>query len=62
MAIDGLQQDLILVKDMGKISCTEEYKYLGVKKMANGKQDKEIKSRINLEKMATHTHTLNRIL
>ena len=45
---------------MGKISYIEEYKYLGVKITASGKQDKEIQSRINLGKMAIST--LNGIL
>ena len=48
MAIGDLQQDLILEEDMGKSSYTEEYKYLGVKIKASGKQDKEIQSRICL--------------
>ena len=42
---------LHLYRGMGKISYTEEYKYLGVKITASGKQDKEIQSRINFGKM-----------
>ena len=61
MAIGDLHQDLILEEDMGKISYTEEYKYLGVKITASRKQDKEIKSRINLGKMAISTLNLSLI-
>ena len=39
MAIGDLHQDLILGEDMGKISYTEEYKYLGMRIMASSKQD-----------------------
>ena len=42
MAIGDLHQDLVLEEDIAKISYTEEYKYLGVKITASGKQDKEI--------------------
>ena len=51
MTIGGLNQDLILQEYMGKISYTEEYKYLRVTITASGKQDKEIQSRINLGKL-----------
>ena len=44
MAIGELHQDLILEADMGKISYREEYKYLGVKNTASGKQDNEIQN------------------
>ena len=51
MTIGDLHQDLILEEDVGKITYTEECKYLGVKITASGKQDKEIQFRINLGKM-----------
>ena len=58
--IGDLNQDLMLEEDMGMISCTEEYKYLGVQITASGKEDKEIQSRINLGMMTIST--LNGIL
>ena len=48
--LDDLHLDV--GEDIGKILSKEEYKYLGMKITTNGKQDKEIKFRINLYKMA----------
>ena len=48
-------QNLILEEleeDIGKISYTGEFTFLGVKLSACGKQGNEIQSRINLEKIA----------
>ncbi|XP_047103620.1 uncharacterized protein LOC124722510 [Schistocerca piceifrons] len=60
MVIGGVNGDLILEEGMGTITATEEYKYLGVKITNDGKQDKEIRSRINSGK--TTISLLNAIL
>lgn len=60
MVIGGINEDLILEEGMGTIAPTEEYQYLGVKITNDGKQDKEIRSRINAGK--TTISLLNGIL
>ena len=60
MAIADTNHDLILEEGTGTIKHIEEYKYLGVNITQDGKQDKEINSRINAGKFIIAT--LNGIL
>lgn len=52
MTIGDLPQDLILEENLGTIKYTEEYKYLGIKITKDGKQETEIRNRINIGKYA----------